>query len=135
MSIYPCLQVPLAKSIWQLTLPHFGLGLGLGIVDSSLMPLLAKLVGDRHIGAYGSVYAVAQTAVSLAYGIGPLLGGYMVENIGFPSVMRGLGVMNILYSPALLYLAKTNNQGSPEVCAINNLTECLWAILGNTNFM
>ena len=125
----------MAKSIWQLTLPHFGLGLGLGIVDSSLMPLLAKLVGDRHIGAYGSVYAVAQTAVSLAYGIGPLFGGFMVENIGFPSVMRGLGVMNILYSPALLYLAKTNNQGSPEVPAMNSLNICAYGYIGNTNFM
>ena len=127
--------MPLAKSIWQLTLPHFGLGLGLGIVDSSLMPLLAKLVGDRHIGAYGSVYAVAQTAVSLAYGIGPLFGGFMVENIGFPSVMRGLGVMNILYSPALLYLAKTNNQGNPQVSAINTLSECTWVMLCKINFM
>ena len=112
-------QVPLANSIWQLTLPHFGLGLGLGIVDSSLMPLLAKLVEDRHIGSYGSVYAVSQTAVSLAYGIGPLLGGYIMEKVGFPSVMRGLGVINILYSPILLYLAKTNPRGEPEVSVTN----------------
>ena len=104
--------------MWQLILPHFGLGLGLGVVDSSLMPLLAKLVEDRHVGAYGSVFAVSQTAVSLAYGIGPLCGGALAENVGFPTVMRGLGIINILYSPMLLYLAKTNNQGSPEVCFI-----------------
>ena len=108
----------MAKSMWQLTLPHFGLGLGLGVVDSSLMPLLAKLVEDRHVGAYGSVFAVSQTAVSLAYGIGPLFGGLLVERVGFPAVMRGLGLLNIVYSPALLYLAKTNNQGSLEVCVI-----------------
>ena len=45
------------------------------MVDSALMPLLAHLVDNEgHKSAYGSVYAVAQTAVSLAYGLGPLLG-------------------------------------------------------------
>ena len=79
------------------------------------MPLLAKLVEDRHVGAYGSVFAVSQTAVSLAYGMGPMFGGLLVERVGFPAVMRGLGIVNLLYSPLLLYLSKTNNQGSPKV--------------------
>ena len=108
-------QVPFANSMWQLILPHFGLGLGLGVVDSSLMPLLAKLVEDRHVGAYGSVFAVSQTAVSLAYGLGPLCGGILVENIGFPMVMRGLGVINILYTPLLLYLANACNKDAADV--------------------
>ena len=101
--------------MWQLILPHFGLGLGLGVVDSSLMPLLAKLVEDRHVGAYGSVFAVSQTAVSLAYGLGPFCGGVLVEKIGFPMVMRGLGIINILYTPLLLYLANTSSKDLPEV--------------------
>ena len=108
-------QVPFANSMWQLILPHFGLGLGLGVVDSSLMPLLAKLVEDRHVGAYGSVFAVSQTAVSLAYGLGPLCGGILVENIGFPMVMRGLGVVNILYTPLLLYLASACSKDTADV--------------------
>ena len=108
-------QVPFANSMWQLILPHFGLGLGLGVVDSSLMPLLAKLVEDRHVGAYGSVFAVSQTAVSLAYGLGPLCGGILVENIGFPMVMRGLGVINILYTPLLLYLANACSKDAAAV--------------------
>ena len=97
--------------MWELVVPHFGLGLGLGVVDSSLMPLLAKLVEDRHVGAYGSVFAVSQTAVSLAYGIGPLCGGVLAEHFGFPMVMRAVGLINILYSPILFYLAKTNHRG------------------------
>ena len=97
--------------MWQLVVPHFGLGLGLGVVDSSLMPLLAKLVEDRHVGAYGSVLAVSQTAVSLAYGIGPLCGGFFDERFGFPMVMRVVGLIKILYSPVLFYLAKPNHRG------------------------
>ena len=48
---------------------------------------------------------VFQTAVSLAYGLGPLIGGYLVEIVGFPNIMRTVGVMNIVYMP-LLFLLK-----------------------------
>lgn len=41
-----------------------------GIIDASLMPLLAFLVDSRYVALYGSVYAIAQVAVSTAYSIG-----------------------------------------------------------------
>lgn len=50
--------------------PHLCLGLGVGTVDASLMPLLAALVDARHVAAYGAVYAIAQAAVALAYFLG-----------------------------------------------------------------
>ena len=34
------------------------------------MPLLALLVDKRHVAAYGSVYAIVQLSVCLAYGLG-----------------------------------------------------------------
>ena len=45
----------------------------------ALMPLLAKLVDDSHSGSesYGAIYAIVQTAVSLAYGLGPFIGGHL----------------------------------------------------------
>ena len=65
----------------QLVIPHFFLGLGIGVIDSALMPLLAKMTEEKYgkgeekfNGMYGQVYAIAQTAVSLAYGLGPLIG-------------------------------------------------------------
>ena len=42
--------------------------------------------------------------MSLAYGLGPLIGGYLVEIVGFPNIMRAVGVMNILYVPLLVLL-------------------------------
>ena len=63
----------ITTSMLDLVLPHFGLGLGIGIIDSrltleniknrffqnlSLMPLLALLVERRHVAQYGSVYAI-----------------------------------------------------------------------------
>lgn len=46
------------------------LGIGLGIVDASLMPLLASFADSRQQANYGTVYALAQTAVALAYSLG-----------------------------------------------------------------
>lgn len=43
-----------------------------GITDAAIMPLLALLVDTRHVALYGSVYAIAQLAVCLAYGLGNL---------------------------------------------------------------
>lgn len=64
----------MATAMVHLIMPHFGLGLGLGVVDASLMPLLAQLVDTRHEGAvYGSVFAIGQTAVCLAYSIGGII--------------------------------------------------------------
>ena len=100
--------LPCSRAMWQLTLPHFGLGLGLGVVDSSLMPLLARLVDDKkgegEGGKYGVVYAVSQTAVSLAYGLGPLIGGHFAEKLGFPTVMSVTGMVNIAFAPCLWVL-------------------------------
>ncbi len=100
------ISVPYATCMWHLVPPHFCLGLGIGLVDSALMPLLARLVDDRHEAAYGEVYAIAQTAVSLAYGLAPLIGGHLVEVVGFPNIMRAVGICNVMYAPALFFLRK-----------------------------
>lgn len=79
-----CAVIPEAKSVSSLIVPHFCLGLGIGILDTSLVPYLARLADiitiksdgssesneDDGASNYGSVYALQQTAVSLAYSIG-----------------------------------------------------------------
>ena len=61
-------QVPLAGSVGRLTLPHLGIGVGVGAVDAALLPLLAAYV-DNHMPNthYSSVYALTQAAVAGAY--------------------------------------------------------------------
>ena len=41
-----------------------------GVTDAAIMPMLALLVDRRHLAAYGSVYAIVQLSVCLAYGLG-----------------------------------------------------------------
>ncbi|XP_075210491.1 synaptic vesicular amine transporter-like [Lycorma delicatula] len=97
-------MVSLATDMTQLVLPHFGLGLGIGVLDAALVPMLASLMDTRHSAHYGSVYALQQTAVSLAYSLGPVIGGALMQSVGFPWVMRFIGLINILYSPLLVTL-------------------------------
>ncbi|XP_014485151.1 PREDICTED: synaptic vesicular amine transporter-like [Dinoponera quadriceps] len=94
--------IPSASTMSQLIFPHLGMGLGIGVADAALVPLLASLV-DRN-GNYGPVYSIQQVAVSLAYSLGPIMGGEMVRTIGFAWVMRIVGIVNIAYCPLLIYL-------------------------------
>ncbi|GLG96774.1 Vesicular acetylcholine transporter [Gryllus bimaculatus] len=109
-------QIPTASAISQLVIPHFGLGLGIGVTDAALVPFLANLVDTHHAAHYGSVYSLEQTAVSLAYFLGPFAGGELVETIGFSWLMRIVGLLNILYCPLLFILifreARQTKKGS-----------------------
>ncbi|XP_052890208.1 chromaffin granule amine transporter [Anopheles moucheti] len=109
-----CILIPSANTVAGLLLPHLGLGLGIGVVDAALVPLLATLVDsqlsnhpEHDVGftaeesggerGYGAVYAVQQIAVSVAYSLAPIIGGELVPVIGFAIVLRALGVLNLLY--------------------------------------
>uniref|UniRef100_A0A8C7KP14 Solute carrier family 18 member A2 n=1 Tax=Oncorhynchus kisutch TaxID=8019 RepID=A0A8C7KP14_ONCKI len=49
------LCVPFAKDIYGLILPNFGVGFAIGMVDSSMMPIMGYLVDLRHVSVYGTV--------------------------------------------------------------------------------
>ncbi|XP_063705707.1 synaptic vesicular amine transporter [Culicoides brevitarsis] len=108
-----CILIPNASSISGLLIPHFGLGLGIGALDSALVPLLASAVdakftdndsiSSNSISNYGAVYAIQQMAVSLAYSVAPMVGGEMAKLIGFPWLIRLIGVINLSYGPFFMY--------------------------------
>ena len=98
------------------------MGLGIGIIDAALVPLLATFVdatlahddqmnvdskataSSHTISSYGTVYAIQQTSVSLAYCLAPLIGGELAQAFGFSWLMRIVGIFNIIYGPILVYL-------------------------------
>ncbi|XP_009991545.1 PREDICTED: chromaffin granule amine transporter [Chaetura pelagica] len=98
------LCVPLAKNIYGLIGPNGLLGFAIGMVDSSMMPLLGQLVDLRHTSIYGNVYAIADVAFCLGFAIGPSTGGAIVRAIGFPWLMIIIGVTNIAYAPLCWHL-------------------------------
>ncbi|XP_050533755.1 synaptic vesicular amine transporter-like [Daktulosphaira vitifoliae] len=108
--------IPSTTTMLGLVFPHFGLGLGIGVVDSALVPMLAHLVDSRHPSVhYGSVYALQQTAVSLAYFIGPVIGGKLMKTIGFAWLMRTIGISNVCYCCLLLFLNKLSNKETTNI--------------------
>lgn len=56
------------------------------------------------MSSYGSVYAIQQIAVSLAYSLGPIFGGEMAQYFGFYWLMIIVGTLNIIYGLMLLVL-------------------------------
>ncbi|XP_062943787.1 chromaffin granule amine transporter [Cynocephalus volans] len=98
------LCVPLAHDILGLIGPNAGLGFAIGMVDSSMMPIMGHLVDLRHTSVYGSVYAIADVAFCLGFAVGPSTGGAIVRAIGFPWLMVIIGVVNITYAPLCFYL-------------------------------
>ncbi|CAK6445270.1 unnamed protein product [Pipistrellus nathusii] len=100
------LCVPLARNIFGLIGPNAGLGFAIGMVDSSMMPIMGHLVDLRHTSVYGSVYAIADVAFCMGFAIGPSTGGAIVHAIGFPWLMVIIGVVNIIYAPLCCYLRR-----------------------------
>lgn len=70
LNVFFLFKVPLATSIYGLILPNSGLGFGIGMVDSSMMPTMGHLVDIRHSSVYGSVYAIADVAFCLGFALG-----------------------------------------------------------------
>ncbi|NWY39988.1 VMAT1 protein, partial [Sylvia atricapilla] len=121
------LCVPLATSIYGLIGPNAGLGFAIGMVDSSMMPIMAHLVDLRHTSTYGTVYAIADVAFCMGFAIGrrlllaawplgvilprvlslfaafgfagPSTGGAIVRALGFPWLMAIVGALNVAYAP------------------------------------
>lgn len=81
------------------------------IADSNLNKHqdFSENISDEVSSNYGSVYAIQQTAVSLAYSIVPFLGGELAHSIGFPMIMRILGLVNFMYGPFLLFVTLKQN--------------------------
>ncbi|XP_060027197.1 synaptic vesicular amine transporter isoform X2 [Erinaceus europaeus] len=98
------LCVPFAKNIYGLIAPNFGVGFAIGMVDSSMMPIMGYLVDLRHVSVYGSVYAIADVAFCMGYAIGPSAGGAIAKAIGFPWLMTIIGIIDIIFAPLCFFL-------------------------------
>uniref|UniRef100_A0A3B5MCD4 Major facilitator superfamily (MFS) profile domain-containing protein n=1 Tax=Xiphophorus couchianus TaxID=32473 RepID=A0A3B5MCD4_9TELE len=102
--------VPFARDIYGLILPNFGVGFAIGMVDSSMMPIMGYLVDLRHVSVYGSVYAIADVAFCMGFALGPSIGGSIAESIGFPWLMTIIGVVDIFFAPLCLFLKNPPGQ-------------------------
>lgn len=106
--------IPMARTFNHLILPNAGIGFAIGMVDSSMMPMLGYLVDIRHTSVYGSVYAIGDVALCVGFTFGPLLSSALVNTLGFRGLVYTTGAICFLYAPLLILLrrvpAKDENQ-------------------------
>ncbi|KAG8435000.1 hypothetical protein GDO86_013092 [Hymenochirus boettgeri] len=96
--------VPACNNFGELIIPLCGICFGIALVDTALLPTLALLVDIRHVSVYGSVYAIADISYCVAYALGPIVASQIVHTMGFTQLNLGMGLVNVLYAPALLFL-------------------------------
>lgn len=99
-----CFLIPISTTYTMLMIPICGICFGIALIDTALLPTLGYLVDVRYVSVYGSIYAIADISYSLAYAVGPIIAGGVVEAIGFTALNIGIAFSNLLYAPVLIYL-------------------------------
>ncbi|KAF7382804.1 hypothetical protein HZH66_013206 [Vespula vulgaris] len=99
-----CFIIPFSTSYTALMIPICGICFGIALIDTALLPTLGYLVDVRYVSVYGSIYAIADISYSIAYAVGPIIAGGVVEAIGFTALNIGIAFSNLLYAPVLYYL-------------------------------
>lgn len=99
-----CMLLPFSTSYQMLMIPISGICFGVALIDTALLPTLGYLVDVRYVSVYGSIYAIADISYSLAYAVGPIIAGGIVEAIGFTALNFLIAISNLAYCPVLKYL-------------------------------
>uniref|UniRef100_A0A8D0A6G1 Solute carrier family 18 member 2 n=1 Tax=Sander lucioperca TaxID=283035 RepID=A0A8D0A6G1_SANLU len=110
--------VPFAKNIYGLIVPTLGVGFAIGMVDSSMMPIMGYLVDLRHVSVYGSVYAITDVAFCMGLAFGSSIGGAIAGSIGFPWLMTIIGIVDIIFAPLCIFLRSPPGQ-EEKICLYN----------------
>lgn len=99
-----CFIIPFCTSYKMLMIPICIICFGIALIDTALLPTLGYLVDTRYVSVYGSIYAIADISYSLAYAVGPIVAGAIVEMIGFIALNFIIAIANLAYAPVLKYL-------------------------------
>lgn len=99
-----CFVIPFSTSYKALMIPICTICFGIALIDTALLPTLGYLVDVRYVSVYGSIYAIADISYSVAYAVGPIIAGGVVEAIGFTALNFLIAFSNLLYAPVLIYL-------------------------------
>ncbi|CRL05790.1 CLUMA_CG018818, isoform A [Clunio marinus] len=99
-----CFIIPFTTSYKVLMIPICIICFGIALIDTALLPTLGYLVDTRYVSVYGSIYAIADISYSLAYAVGPIIAGGIVEIIGFTALNFIIAISNLAYAPVLRYL-------------------------------
>ncbi|KAK9506542.1 hypothetical protein O3M35_008461 [Rhynocoris fuscipes] len=109
------LCIPFCNNIYYMLPPLGGFGLSLAVIDCAMMSELAHLVDIRFSSEYGSVFAIGDIAFCLAYGVGQLIGGVLLNVIGFQWMICSSAILSILYAPLMVMLRNPPTKENKQV--------------------
>lgn len=99
-----CLVLPYCTTYVMLMIPICTICFGIALIDTALLPLLGYIVDVRYVSVYGSIYAIADISYCIAYAVGPIIAGGVIEAIGFTALNFMIAFSNLAYVPVLFYL-------------------------------
>lgn len=111
----------MADSLDDLIIPNGAIGFAIGMVDSSMMPMLGYLVDIRHSSVYGSVYAIGDVAFCAGFALGPVLSGTLVRLFGFEGLVTVTAFICFLFSPMLFLLRNPTILNEAAVGVVGSL--------------
>nr|QQY02526.1 vesicular acetylcholine transporter [Cryptocotyle lingua] len=99
-----CFFIPFCTNFVTLMIPISVLCYGIALVDTAILPTMGFLVDTRHVSVYGSVYAIADLSYSIAYALGPIVAGELVQAIKFMGLNIVMTLVTLIYVPVLYML-------------------------------
>lgn len=96
-----CFILPFCNSYIMLMVPICVICFGIALIDTALLPTLGYIVDVRYVSVYGSIYAIADISYSIAYAVGPIIAGGIVELIGFTPLNFIIAIVSLAYVPML----------------------------------
>ena len=135
LSLSLSLSQPCAGHGWfGLIIGLIGIGAGMAFIDAPVAALLADIMDVRgHRDSFGSVYAIQDTAISVGFAAGPLLGASLQHalemhtgvpspgqedvddgGIGFREMSMVFGLLCLLYAPFVCCLRKLDGENTEQ---------------------
>ncbi|CAH8521057.1 unnamed protein product [Heterobilharzia americana] len=96
--------IPFCTRLGHLIVPMAVLGFSIGMIDSTMFPTMGYLVDLRHVAVYGSVYAIGDVALCLAFGLGPIASGAIVKGVGFSWMLWTISIASVAFCPLIFLL-------------------------------
>ncbi|KAK4474718.1 hypothetical protein MN116_001844 [Schistosoma mekongi] len=109
-----CFLIPFCTNFIALMIPISILCYGIALVDTAILPTMGFLVDTRHVSVYGSVYAIADISYSLAYALGPIVAGGLVDTIKFIGLNIVMTLITLGYVPVMYLLRNCYNVERPQ---------------------
>ena len=93
----------------------------MGVEVDETGPMVQVGISFRSVGPPSSLSVSPYQFLKWKYITGPLVGGEMVRAVGFPWLMRSVGLLNLLYCPLLICTSHT--VGIPVTTLVSNLIQ------------